>query len=89
MELDPPSDLQVDKLLDGAQMLKEHRVDLLTLSDSPMARSRMDASLLGSKIQRETGIYVMPHLSCRDRNVISLRGTMLGDYVNELKHFLL
>lgn len=89
VELDPPSDLQVDKLLDGAQMLKEHRVDLLTLSDSPMARSRMDASLLGSKIQRETGIYVMPHLSCRDRNVISLRGTMLGDYVNELKHFLI
>ena len=69
-------------------MLKEHRVDLLTLSDSPMARSRMDASLLGSKIQRKTGIYVMPHLSCRDRNVISLRGTMLGDYVNDLRHFL-
>lgn len=89
VELDPPSDLQVDKLLNGAQMLKEHRVDLLTLSDSPMARSRMDASLLGSKIQRETGIYVMPHLSCRDRNVISLRGTMLGDYVNDLKHFLI
>lgn len=88
VELDPPSDIKVEKLVSGAQLLKEHRVDLLTLSDSPMARSRMDASLLGSKIQRETGIYVMPHLSCRDRNVISLRGTMLGDYVNDLRHFL-
>lgn len=28
------------------------------------------------------------NLSCRDRNVISLRGTMLGDYVNDLRHFL-
>ncbi len=89
VELDPPSDLKVDKLFDGARMLQEHRVDLLTLSDSPMARSRMDASLLGSRIQRETGIYVMPHMSCRDRNVISLRGTMLGDYINDLKHFLI
>lgn len=89
VELDPPSDLAVDKLFAGAELLKEHRVDLLTLSDSPMARSRMDASLLGQRIQREVGIPVMPHLSCRDRNVISLRGTMLGDYVNEIKHFLI
>ncbi|MDD6194343.1 MAG: bifunctional homocysteine S-methyltransferase/methylenetetrahydrofolate reductase [Lachnospiraceae bacterium] len=89
VELDPPSGLSVDKLFSGAELLREHRVDLLTLSDSPMARSRMDASLLGQRIQREVGIPVMPHLSCRDRNVISLRGTMLGDYINDIKHFLI
>lgn len=88
VELDPPSDIQVERLLSGARMLKERRVDLLTLSDSPMARSRMDASLLGSLIQREIGITVMPHMSCRDRNIISLRGTLLGDYINDLRHFL-
>ena len=88
VELDPPSGLSVDKLFSGAELLREHRVDLLTLSDSPMARSRMDASLLGQRIQREIGIPVMPHISCRDRNVISLRGTMLGDYINDIKHFL-
>ncbi len=88
VELDPPSDLRMEKVLEGAQTLKEHRVDLLTLSDSPMARSRMDASLLGSYVQKEVGILVMPHVSCRDRNVISLRGTMLGAYVNDLRHFL-
>ena len=89
VELDPPSDLSVEKILDGAELLKEHRVDLLTLSDSPMARSRMDASLLGQRVQREVGISVMPHISCRDRNIISLRGTMLGDYINDIKHFLI
>lgn len=89
VELDPPSDLAVEKIFDGAELLKEHKVDLLTLSDSPMARSRMDASLLGQRIQREVGISVMPHMSCRDRNIISLRGTMLGDYINDIKHFLI
>lgn len=89
VELDPPFDLSVEKLFDGAHLLKEHDVDLLTLSDSPMARGRMDPSLVGAKIQRETGIYVMPHMTCRDRNVIALRGTLLGDYINELKHFLI
>ncbi len=51
VELDPPSDIKVEKLVSGAQLLKEHRVDLLTLSDSPMARSRMDASLLGGQFR--------------------------------------
>ena len=89
VELDPPYDLKAEKVMEGARVLQEHRVDLLTLSDSPMARSRMDASLLGCRIQREVGIQVMPHISCRDRNVISLRGTMLGDYYNDIKHFLI
>ena len=89
VELDPPFDLNTKKVVEGARLLREHQVDLLTLSDSPMARARMDASLLGSRIQREVGISVMPHISCRDRNVISLRGTVLGDYDNDIKHFLL
>lgn len=89
VELDPPFDIHAEKVIDGARKLMEHDVDLLTLSDSPMARTRMDASLLGSLIQKEVGIQVMPHISCRDRNVISLRGTMIGDYLNEIKHFLI
>ncbi len=88
VELDPPFDINIEKIETGAALLKEHHVDLLTLSDSPMARCRMDASLLASKIQREAGICVMPHMSCRDRNAISLRATMLADYVNDLRHFL-
>lgn len=89
VEMDPPFDLRSEKVMEGARLLKEHGVDLLTLSDSPMARARMDASLLGSRIQREAGIQVMPHISCRDRNVIALRGTMLGNYDNDIKHFLI
>lgn len=89
VELDPPFDLNTEKVLRGAELLKEHDVDLLTLSDSPMARARMDASLLGSRIQHEVGIQVMPHISCRDRNIISLRGTLLGDYDSDIRHFLL
>ena len=88
VELDPPADMNYQRVVEGAKMLQEHNVDLLTLSDSPLARTRMDASLLGSKIQKEIGIDVMPHISCRDRNIISLRGTIMGAYANDLKHFL-
>ena len=89
VELDPPADMNYSKVINGAKMLRDHKVDLLTLSDSPLARTRMDASLLGTKVQHQVGIDVMPHISCRDRNVISLRGTIMGGYANDLRHFLI
>ncbi len=89
VELDPPFNLDYSKIMRGAELLKENGVDLLTLSDSPLARTRMDAALLGSMVQREVGIQVMPHITCRDRNVISLRGTMMGAHVSGLRHFLI
>ena len=89
VELDPPVDMQTKKVEDGAKLLSKHGVDLLTLSDSPMGRTRMDASLLGSVLQRTCHISVMPHVSCRDRNLIGLRAMMLGSYFNDIRHYLL
>lgn len=74
--------------MQGAETIKEAGADLITLADSPMARTRMDAGKLAAKVQRETGIPVMPHICCRDKNVIAMRSGMLGDYVNDLRYFL-
>ncbi|MDD6037868.1 MAG: bifunctional homocysteine S-methyltransferase/methylenetetrahydrofolate reductase [bacterium] len=89
VELDPPFLTDVNKVMDGAVRLRDAGVDLLTLSDSPMARARMDAGALAARIIREAGIMVMPHLTCRDRNVIGLRSTLLGHYLNKIRHLLL
>ncbi|MBO5303991.1 MAG: bifunctional homocysteine S-methyltransferase/methylenetetrahydrofolate reductase [Lachnospiraceae bacterium] len=88
VELDPPFDTNIEKVLKGAARLKEVGIDLLTLADSPMARARMDAGKLAAKVQSEVGISVMPHICCRDKNVIAMRSGMLGDYMNGLRHFL-
>ncbi len=88
VELDPPFDTDITKVMKGAAQLKDVGVDLLTLADSPMARARMDAGKLAAKVQREVGIPVMPHICCRDKNVIAMRAGILGDYMNELRHFL-
>lgn len=88
VELDPPFDGDISKVMNSGHLLAEAGVDLITLSDSPMARTRMDSSLLAGKLMRECGIDVMPHIACRDRNLISLRGLLLGNYVNDIRHFL-
>lgn len=88
VELDPPFDTDITKVIKGARQIKDAGADLMTLSDSPMARIRMDAGKLAAKVQREVKIPVMPHICCRDKNVIAMRSGILGDYINDLRHFL-
>lgn len=78
VELDPPFDDNIDKVLEGASFLAGKGTDIITLSDSPLGRARMESALLAVKLHEKTGIQVMPHLSCRDRNSIAIRGMLLG-----------
>lgn len=78
VELDPPLNADFTQLIEGAKTLKEAGVDLLTIADSPLARTRADSILSASIVQRETGMRVLPHLSCRDKNHIAIKGLLLG-----------
>lgn len=89
VELDPPFDAQMEKLMNGAHALADTPADIITIADSPLARSRADALLTAVKIQQETGIPVMPHLACRDRNRIAIRSGILGAYVNDVRNMLI
>lgn len=89
VELDPPFSNDISKVEQGAVDLKNACVDMITISDSPMARARMDAGQLAVKLQNESGVAVMPHISCRDRNVIALRAGILGMHMNDIRHMLI
>lgn len=89
VELDPPFDVMDNKLLSGAKALKESPVDIITIADSPLARSRADSLLTAAKIKWETGMDVMPHLACRDRNRIAVRSGLLGAYINDIRNLLI
>ncbi len=51
--MDPPFSEDASKVMKGAEDLRKCNVDLITLSDSPMARARMDAGQLAVKIPAE------------------------------------
>jgi len=76
--LDPPAKADITYLLDAARQLKEAGANILTLSDSPLAKTRADSFLTAALIRQETGMDVLPHLACRDRNYIAIKGALLG-----------
>jgi len=78
VELDPPLDCDIDFVLQAADKLKDAGVDIITLADSPLSRARADSFLTAALIRREKNIEVLPHLTCRDRNFIAIKGALLG-----------
>lgn len=89
VELDAPFDAQTSKFRKDVYALKENGADIITVSDSPLARSRADASLLAVYAKSLTEIPVMPHVAMRDRNLIGLRSEILGAHVNGIRDFLI
>ena len=89
VELVPPLNADDEKLLDAAHILKNAEVDVVTFPDSPSGRTRADSVLMAEKIRLETGLCVMPHISCRDKNAIAIRSTILGASLNHITNFLL
>jgi methionine synthase I (cobalamin-dependent)/5,10-methylenetetrahydrofolate reductase len=78
VELDPPKGLDCGKVLAGSRALKEAGADAINLAENPLARVRMGNIALGSLIQREAGIEVIVHITCRDRNLLGLQSDLMG-----------
>lgn len=89
VELAPPVSANDEKLLEAAHFLQNEDVDVLTFPDSPSGRTRIDSVLMAEKIRRATGMCVMPHICCRDKNAIAMRSLFLGAYINDIHNFLI
>lgn len=88
VELSSPQDGNAEAFIQGAKQLKEHGVDFITVPDSPLGRVRADSITLAMKAKREVGIEAIPHVCCRDRNLLGLHSALLGGYIENLRHVL-
>ncbi|MBE6025117.1 MAG: bifunctional homocysteine S-methyltransferase/methylenetetrahydrofolate reductase, partial [Cellulosilyticum sp.] len=88
VELSPPPDVNYEKIMDAANVLKQMGVDILTFPDSPSGRMRADSILMSVKVANEVKINVLPHICCRDRNAIAIRSELLGAHINGVKNVL-
>ena len=88
IELDSPKDADMTGYLEGARRLQAAGADLLTIADCPIARARMDSSLVACRVHRELGLNVLPHMTCRDRNLNATKALLLGLYAEGVREVL-
>ena len=88
VELDSPKDADLTAYLEGARRLQAAGADLLTVADCPIARARMDSSLVACRVHRELGLNVLPHMTCRDRNLNATKALLLGLYAEGVREVL-
>ena len=88
VEIVPPKGFDCSRELAGAELLARLGVDAINVPDSPRASARMSAMSLCAQIQTKVGIETVLHFTCRDRNLLSIQGDLLGAASMGLKNIL-
>jgi homocysteine S-methyltransferase len=88
VELDVPRGLAIDTTLARARTLAQAGVDAINLAENPLARIRMSNLALAARLQDETGIEAIPHITGRDRNLLGLHSALLGAHLLGIRSVL-
>ena len=78
VELDTPRHLEIDAFVEGAKTLYNEGADIIMMADNSLASPRISNIAMGSILKLEHGIRTMPHITCRDRNLIGLQSHLMG-----------
>jgi homocysteine S-methyltransferase len=88
VELDPPRGHTVEKLVQGAKLLKERGVEIVDINDGSLGRVRMAVLPTALLIREATGLDVAMHFTCRDRNLMSIQGELLAAQALDIRNIL-
>lgn len=88
VELDPPVEPEIEFFMEGAARYRQAGVDAIDIADCPIAKARIDSSILACKVMREIGLTAIPHMTCRDRNINATKALLLGLNVEGVNNVL-
>jgi len=88
VEMDPPFDIEIDRMIEHAKLCLAAGVDLITVADSPRGIARVDSLMTAALLHRETGMEVMPHLCCRDKNINAIRSGLMACHIEGIRNIL-
>lgn len=89
VEIDPPVDTDFEHMMSSSMMLKQAGADMITIADSPLAKARADSCMMAAKIKREVNIPTIPHITCRDKNLLGIKAALLGLNIEGIRNVLL
>ncbi|MCH7323974.1 bifunctional homocysteine S-methyltransferase/methylenetetrahydrofolate reductase [Solibacillus sp. MA9] len=87
VELDTPRHLEIECFVEGAKKLSEAGADVVMMADNSLASPRI-SNIAMAAILKEHGVRSLPHLTCRDRNLIGLQSHLMGLDALELHDIL-
>ena len=88
VELDPPRGHNIEKLVQGAKLLKERGVEIVDINDGSLGRVRMSVLPTAILIRDGTGLDVNMHFTCRDRNLMGIQADVLGAHAMDIRNIL-
>src|SRR5437867_1956857 len=88
VELDPPRGHSVEKLVQGAKLLRERGVDIVDINDGSLGRVRMAVLPTALLVREATGLDVNMHFTCRDRNLMGIQADLLGAHALDVRNIL-
>jgi len=77
-EIHPPRSSSPVKILEQVRLLRAAGIDVVNIPDGPRASARMSPMALAHLIRNHTGMDVMLHYTCRDRNILGIQSDLLG-----------
>jgi methionine synthase I (cobalamin-dependent)/5,10-methylenetetrahydrofolate reductase len=88
VELDPPRGHTLDKLVQGAKLLRERGVQIVDINDGSLGRVRMAVLPTAILVREATGLDINMHFTCRDRNLMSIQADLLGAHALDVRNIL-
>ncbi|MGH7163396.1 MAG: bifunctional homocysteine S-methyltransferase/methylenetetrahydrofolate reductase [Planctomycetota bacterium] len=88
VELDSPRGLDFESVLEGARLMRDVGVDLVSVAENPLASPRMGNVAMAVLMKRHAGVEPLVHFTCRDRNLIGLQSDIMGAAALGLGHLL-
>lgn len=89
VELVPPMGTDLSKIIERSKELKNMGIESINLPDGPRASSRVSVAVTAIEIERMAAIETIPHICCRDKNLIGLQAELLGFQAANLHNIMI
>ena len=89
VELVPPMSTDLSGIIGKSADLKKNGVMCINLPDGPRASARVSVTVTALEIERKALIETIPHICCRDKNLIGLQAELLGAQAAGLRNLLI
>lgn len=88
VEVPSPVSTDMSSVSFCAGELSKCGVDFITVPDGALAKVSADSMAMSAKIKREYAVDTIPHLCCRDRNYMAIKGSLIAASIEDVSNIL-